>query len=125
MKTVKSNWRRLLAAIRSFAERVEADEKEPQENLGMSDVAVYDLWRVKDFLDGVLFLVLPTQWGRTQTVDISYNIVVVDCLHYDVSLTHEFFPLLWKVAEEEFYHNELDDLLVEVMNYFTNKLKMF
>ena len=86
-------WPRLGVAISAFAKRVKADEKAHKEIcIGvMSDVAVFDLWKVKEILEGVLFLVLPTQWGRTQTFSIGY---IDDSLYYDASLTHVFSPVM-------------------------------
>ncbi len=91
----------------------------------MSGVTTYNLYKVRDSLSGVLFLVLPPQqWGNaTQTVVIGD--IDDDSFTYDDSLTHEFRRLLWEVASNDVYHNELDAILVELMKYFTNDLRMF
>ena len=92
----------------------------------MSGAATYDLYKMKDSLHGVLSLVLPPLWGRacaTQTVVMDDDID--DSFTYDDSLIHDFFPLLCEITSNAVYHNDLDDILVEVMNYFTDDLHMF
>jgi hypothetical protein len=137
---VIEQWARLIAVIKSFFKHV-ASDKEKQKKMKkwkvasgggpfvlgvMSGAATHDFYKVLDTLYGVLILVLPPRWGRTcgtQTV-VKGDIDDSSSITYDDSLTN-FFPLLWEVASNAVYHNDLDDLLVEVMNYFTDELHMF
>lgn len=88
----------------------------------MGPSTAYKLWKVKDILDGLVYVVLPPhRWGATRSLVVK-NGVLDECVMYDFRLVNELVPLLQTIAVNDVYANELDEDILDVMQYFEDYL---
>jgi hypothetical protein len=88
--------------------------------------ATYLVWKVKDGLDGLLDLVLPHNYAaRSGLVQPAVDKRVFsddDNIVYDASFVNDLVPLLQTIASYDVYENEVDDYILDVMQYFEDNM---
>ena len=94
---------------------VAAERKENR--VALSGAACRTLLKLRDNIYGVLCLVLPPKWGRTEVVIQASDITASDDIFYDDDFTFEFIPLLLDLQSYTVYDIGLDDILLDIMLY--------
>ena len=84
----------------------------------MGPTAAHMLLKVKNILDGIVFLVLPQTWATRSGLVVKSLFKNEFRELYDDSIVDELVPLLQTIAVYDVYENKVDEVILDVMQYF-------